>query len=328
MKNILVAIILSILLCLPLANECMNLKKMFTSTGQSKEAQKDHRLLSSYESHVAKNFPDPEVQKFLKTFQPPNNILLSLIKQQNNFTHDQKNLFTYLPQQTYNDDKSLNKDFYLKQDYVLSRVICAKRIKNLTKQKGYSSIDAPDKYLILTNNGRSLLCAAQKITATDEPKVIIDLDQMREFCDVVQQTRFCDWNSGNFIIQKNTHTIYPIDTEIRSFSHGKRNNADTNIKQLAKYIMPGEGKKAYFGKTEIEITPKAKEYLTQLLSDLGNLPSKKEISSKSLTQMHELDESEFNFKRVHPSIDDWILMQPNTSKREVDLVWYTDDVMI
>src|SRR5207237_10395882 len=145
----------------------------------------------------------------------------------------------------YNPSSLQHPDFMAKERYILSRVLCGKRLQNMIAQNDYSRIAIPNKYLFLTGPHQKsdwghqlLLCFSEKIIPTEDKEITIDRHQMKEFADVILTTRFCDAHPWNFIIDEQKRIVF-IDTDIESFSHGPR-WISHNLEKLWNFLCLGK----------------------------------------------------------------------------------------
>lgn len=157
-----------------------------------------------YDRVITGTFKEPEVQGFLREFQPPQEVLSSLI------TADRKKQREAVAKTDEGDV------FILKYKDPISRVVCARRMQKMVERKAYTTVSVPEKYLFLSHDGKHLVCAAKKIIPIQEEKITIDLKQATEFLDIALKTGFRDFHQNNFMIDENKKIVF-IDTESRSF---------------------------------------------------------------------------------------------------------------
>lgn len=250
-----------------------------------------------YDHMMSTEFKDASVRNFLYEVQPPKKELLYFITEQNKWTEDQKRKFNYDPDYFNVFEDKPEREFYLKGRFPLSRVICARRMKNIIETEKYSTISVPDKYLFLSNSRKYVVCAAKKVVSTDEKEVVIELNQIREFAEMVFKTRFCDWHDGNFMIDKDKKIVF-IDTDVKSFSMGGR-YAHHNLEQMKKFLIPEDGSKCKMHNTTVTLTPEAQSYLSDQIAHHGeNL----QTTYRSLTQKTEYDTKDFNIPFIYESL--------------------------
>lgn len=281
-----------------------------------------HDACNVYESRIDREFENPDVRDFLKTFSPPRNVLIDLMQK--------KQLSIWGDSLT-----SLHPDFVAKERYVLSRVLCAKRLQNMVEQNDYSRIAVPNKYLFLTDSNQYgtqfLLCISEKVIPTQAKEIIIDRHQMKEFADVILKSRFCDAHPWNFIVDQQKRIVF-IDTDIESFSHGPRWESH-NLKKLWEFLGLGKNNDIFTPEENddirengvckmhdvvIKVSDDAKTYL----SDLISLHHKSLNSTyRSLTQKSEYDGKNLNIAHVFPKINTWIYQENNGCKRDFESKW-------
>jgi len=273
-----------------------------------------HHLLTEYDNKVRAEFPSPDVRNFLDTFKLPKYELGGLLAQQEKLTNQEQANFTW--------EGESYQGFYVKKHYPFSRVLCARRLKNLIESEGYTTVSVPDKYLFLGNNygycrEDVLLAFARKVVPTDDKEIIIDRQQMMEFSDVVTKARFCDWNNGNFMIDDQKRIVF-VDTEIRSFSHGGRLK-EHNLKQIRRFFIPKDGRNCVLHGVTIKVADDAKVYLLDKIAE-----DKKAFEStcRSFTQKSEYDTKKLNVPVVYPLINTWSFEQNNSCKREAEIHLY------
>ncbi len=175
------------------------------------DALSNHSSSGHYKRRVVETFKDPEVQEFLREFQPPKEILSA---------------FRYAD--TKNQPEALTKTaegdvFLLKYSDPVSRVVCVKRMEEIIEREKYTTISVPKKYLFLSHDGKRLVCASKKIIPTQKKEIIIDDKQTTEFLNIALKTGFDDFHEGNFMIDEAGKIVF-IDTEARSFIPKNLNN--------------------------------------------------------------------------------------------------------
>ncbi|HSC25428.1 MAG TPA: hypothetical protein VLB80_04415 [Candidatus Babeliales bacterium] len=183
----------------------------------------NYQTIIDYKNMVNAAFADtPDLLKVINHFSPPDSIIADY--------HVINRRSEDIKSKKHSDDLS---KYIIKDNESVSRVILAAAMKHIITEKNYTTVDVPEKYLFLTQKESSkwneatkcfqmgydytLHCIAQKINGEHRPKKSIELQQMREFIDIIETTGFQDIHYKNFLYDSH-NKLYFIDTERFSFS--------------------------------------------------------------------------------------------------------------
>lgn len=238
----------------------------------------------------------PQVQQFIDSCTPPDDLLRKVLEKQDSFSQKERATFNCFAE----DSSDFRNSFYVEEGHAITSMLGARRMQKLIDQEGYTTIGVPKKYLTLSNlDEKQWIIVGDKISSppTSRPH-IIGMQQMRELVDFVDKTGYITF--GQWQVDHSNSKILFCGSELWNgnkcaFSLGDRTR-EYNVKKLKEFLLKST--------REYKVTQLATEYLDQKIDELKNLHQTREKYSipyrKDLDDNPNLDnKAMYQFLRVY-----------------------------